>query len=198
VWPSQRLETAGCSSGLRQTDRTSEWAIALPRDLCREELLRSPRRTVELMGTRIVITPILMKWYKLLSVVFPGTRFAMVAARVACDQLLWAPVFMVAFFPIIGMSRGMSPSDAWKQGQEKLWPALKVSHACAASELGDGCAQANWMVWSVFHTFNFRFVPLEHQILATAAMSILWSGVLSYMARPPLQAAEPSADSSRM
>lgn len=45
-------------------------------------------------------------------------------------------------------------------------------------------AQANYCIWPLFHLVNFRFVPVRMQVLATTAMSMVWNGVLSHVARP--------------
>ena len=47
-----------------------------------------------------------------------------------------------------------------------------------------GLLAAHWSIFPLYHTFNFRFVPLEHRVLAQNALQVGWSGFLSYRYRP--------------
>ena len=84
---------------------------------------------MELAATRIIITPLLVRWYGVLNARFPGTAMKMVVRRMAADQLIWAPIFMSVFFPVVNMTRGMSPKEALAETSQRIVPALKVRPA---------------------------------------------------------------------
>ena len=90
----------------------------------------------------MILTPILLRWYGFLNGRFPGTAMRMVVSRMACDQLIWAPIFMFTFFPLLNMSRGMTLSESIKETGDRVGPALKVRLAAtAAAQLPAPAAQ---------------------------------------------------------
>lgn len=91
----------------------------------------------------------------------PNRRVEMLA-RVACDQLLFAPVMIGVF---LGSMATMEGKSANERIEKAWWPAL----------------QANWMLWPFVQMVNFTFVPLQHRIMFVNIISIGWNSYLSYI-----------------
>ena len=87
---------------------------------------------------------------------------ATIAARVACDQLIFAPVFIGLFLSSMAVMEGGSPE---KKLEKSYWPAL----------------QANYMLWPFVQLVNFKFVPLHHRVLFVNVISIGWNCFLSML-----------------
>ena len=83
-------------------------------------------------------------------------------ARVACDQLAFAPVMIGVFLSSMATMEGGSPKHKL---ETTWWPALK----------------ANWMVWPFVQMVNFTFLPLQHRVLFANVVSIGWNSYLSWV-----------------
>jgi protein Mpv17 len=87
---------------------------------------------------------------------------AEILARVACDQGIFAPVFIGVFLGSMAALEGSSPA-------EKLEKNYKTA------------LLTNWMIWPFVQMVNFRLVPLEHRLLFVNGISIGWNSYLSYL-----------------
>lgn len=65
-----------------------------------------------------------------------------VLARVAADQLLWAPTFVVGFYGVKAVIEGKSPVEMIRS---KFWHTMLV----------------NWAIWPAAQFVNFKVVPLQ-------------------------------------
>lgn len=83
-------------------------------------------------------------------------------ARVACDQLLFAPVMIGVFLGSMATMEGNSPKQ---RVETTWWPALK----------------ANWMLWPFVQVINFSFIPLQHRVFFANIVSIGWNSYLSWI-----------------
>lgn len=101
-----------------------------------------------------VFGPAAVGWYRVLEryVVFKN-RNAQMLARVALDQLGFAPVGIAAFFSAMSVMERRSPSQKLR---ESWWTALR----------------ANWNVWPAVQLVNFRFVPLDLRIVFVNVVSL--------------------------
>ncbi|KAK8061552.1 sym-1 [Apiospora phragmitis] len=109
-----------------------------------------------------VFGPAATTWFGFLqrNVTVRGSPNATIAARVACDQLLFAPTFIGLFLSSMAVMEGGSPQDKLEKSYK---PAL----------------QANYMVWPFVQLVNFKFVPLHHRVLFVNIISIGWNCFLS-------------------
>ncbi|TRX95030.1 hypothetical protein FHL15_004115 [Xylaria flabelliformis] len=108
-----------------------------------------------------VFGPAATTWFKVLSKrVVLQNKNAEMLARVACDQLLFAPTFIGVFLSSMAVLEGSSPKEKL---EKSYWPALST----------------NWMVWPFVQMVNFKFVPLQHRVLAVNVVSIGWNCYLS-------------------
>ena len=83
-----------------------------------------------------------------------------ILARVACDQLLFAPVMIGVFLSSMATMEGAS---AQARLEKTWWTALKT----------------NWLVWPFVQVVNFGFLPLQHRVLFANIVSIGWNCYLS-------------------
>ncbi|KAF7553613.1 hypothetical protein G7Z17_g3516 [Cylindrodendrum hubeiense] len=83
-------------------------------------------------------------------------------ARVACDQLIFAPVMIGVFLSSMATMEGASAKERL---DKTYWPALST----------------NWMVWPFVQMINFTFLPLQHRVLFANVISIGWNSYLSWV-----------------
>ena len=83
-------------------------------------------------------------------------------ARVAADQLLFAPVMIGVFLGSMATLEGTSPRAKLERSYET---ALTT----------------NWMIWPFVQMFNFKFVPHQHRLFFVNSISIGWNCYLSYL-----------------
>jgi protein Mpv17 len=97
-------------------------------------------------------------WFKVLEkfVVIKKSVWAQTFARVAADQLLFAPVGIAAFFSAMAVLEGGNTTDVKKKLDSTWWPTLKT----------------NWNLWPAVQLVNFSFVPLNLRIVVVNVISI--------------------------
>ncbi|KAJ5201400.1 Mpv17/PMP22 [Penicillium cinerascens] len=110
-----------------------------------------------------VFGPVATVWFGFLQrhVVLKNTATT-TFARVACDQILFAPVQLTCFLSSMAIMEGTSPVEKWKAS---FAPAYK----------------ANLFVWPFVQGANFAFVPLELRVLVVNVVSLGWNCFLSLM-----------------
>lgn len=101
-----------------------------------------------------VFGPVATTWFGILQrhVVLKGTA-STTAARVAADQIFFAPVQLTCFLSSMAIMEGVDPVERWKTA---FVPAYK----------------ANLMVWPFVQGVNFTFVPLELRLLFVNVISL--------------------------
>ncbi|KAL6863097.1 Protein required for ethanol metabolism [Amphichorda felina] len=108
-----------------------------------------------------VFGPAATTWFGFLSRrVNPTNKRYETVARVACDQLAFAPVMIGVFLSSMATMEGNS---AQQKLETTWWPTL----------------QTNWMVWPFVQMINFTFLPLQHRVLFANVVSIGWNSYLS-------------------
>lgn len=110
-----------------------------------------------------VFGPAATTWFKFLqhNIVLKNKN-AEILARVAADQLIFAPTNLFCFLSSMAMMEGTSP-------KEKLDSSYKTA------------IQSNWMVWPFVQMVNFKLVPLHHRVLVVNVISIGWNCYLSFL-----------------
>jgi protein Mpv17 len=101
-----------------------------------------------------VFGPVATTWFGILQrhVVLKGTASTTVA-RVAADQVFFAPIQLTCFLSSMAIMEGIDPLEKWKNA---FAPAYK----------------ANLMVWPFVQGANFAFVPLELRVLVVNIVSL--------------------------
>jgi protein Mpv17 len=94
-------------------------------------------------------------WYKVLEryVVIKKSANLQMVARVALDQLAFAPVGIATFFSAMTVMEG---GNIKEKLENNWWNALK----------------ANWNIWPAVQLVNFRFVPLDMRIVVVNIISV--------------------------
>ncbi|KAA8912319.1 hypothetical protein FN846DRAFT_903664 [Sphaerosporella brunnea] len=111
-----------------------------------------------------VFGPAAVGWYKVLEkfVVFKKHSNLQTAARVALDQLVFAPIGIGAFFSAMTVMEG---GDVKHKLDNNWWNALK----------------ANWNIWPAVQLVNFTFVPFSLRIVVVNVISVGWNSYLAYL-----------------
>lgn len=113
-----------------------------------------------LVGTGF--TPSLHIWYAYLGRRFAGTSLLPTLQRLALDQLVFAPLFIPAFFS----------ANLVLQGRPELIMA-KIRNDWVPTVI------ANYAVWVPAQFINFRFVPQIHQVLFSNSVGFFWNIYMS-------------------
>lgn len=125
----------------------------------------------------VLIGPTLHFWYGFLYRTMPGTSWAIVLKRVAADQLLFAPAFMVAFFTSLFALEGRI---------DQLIPHLKENYVASL--------QVNWMMWIPAQLFNFTLIPPQHAVMFANFIALFWNTYLSWQGHKPQDAVDDVAE----
>lgn len=102
-----------------------------------------------------VFGPAATTWFSFLqrSIRIPSRPNLQILARVAADQCVFASTNLFVFLSSMAMMEG---SDPKKKLESTYFNAL----------------QKNWMLWPVVQFTNFKFVPLQHQVLVVNVVSL--------------------------
>ncbi|ORY87816.1 hypothetical protein BCR37DRAFT_375716 [Protomyces lactucae-debilis] len=112
----------------------------------------------------VMAGPVLVGWYRFMDrYINLATPNKTLLARVAADQLAFAPINLGYFFYAQGLLEGKEQRD--------------ISAKLAAAWLPT--LIANWKLWPAVQLINFRFVPLEHRLLVVNLVALGWNCVLS-------------------
>ncbi|APA06706.1 hypothetical protein SS1G_04706 [Sclerotinia sclerotiorum 1980 UF-70] len=110
-----------------------------------------------------IFGPIATNWFKFLQnkVVLKNKNLEM-AARVAADQCIVAPLNLGLFLTTMSVLEGSDPKKK-----------LEANYSTAL--------QKNYMIWPAVQAVNFKLVPLEHRVLVVNIVSLGWNCYLSYL-----------------
>ncbi|XP_076162012.1 mitochondrial inner membrane protein MPV17 [Ptiloglossa arizonensis] len=108
--------------------------------------------------------PVTRTWYGILDKHIGSTGGTVVLKKVCCDQLLFAPAFLLVLLTVIGIYR--------ENNLENLKMKLK-------SEYLD-ILQNNYKIWPMVQLCNFYFIPLQYQVLIVQSVALLWNTYISY------------------
>ena len=84
--------------------------------------------------------------------------------RVALDQLVFSPVFLPLVFGVMAVLRGETATLS-EQVKQRYWPTLTTG----------------WAFWAPTQAINFRFVPLQYNVLFVNVAGVLWNSYMSYV-----------------
>ncbi|KAF2627631.1 hypothetical protein BU25DRAFT_410776 [Macroventuria anomochaeta] len=123
-----------------------------------------PLRTLRMAGYGgIIFGPAATTWYGILTKhVNLSSKNGTIAARVACDQFIFAPVNMGLFLSSMAYLEGSSVSDRLSQAYV---PGLTK----------------NFMIWPWVQFVNFKYVPADLRVLVVNVISLGWNCYLSYL-----------------
>lgn len=84
--------------------------------------------------------------------------------KVCVDQFVFAPFFLAALLSVIGYSQ--------HQDVEKVKDKIQNDYVDILT--------SNYAVWPWVQLINFRFVPLNYQVLLTQSVAVLWNIYFSW------------------
>lgn len=109
--------------------------------------------------------PGLRKWYGVLDKhVTAKTPMGRTVQKVFVDQFVFAPFFLAALLSVIGFSQ--------HQDIEKVKDKMRNDYV--------DILKSNYAVWPWVQLINFRFVPLNYQVLLTQSVAVLWNIYFSW------------------
>ena len=111
-----------------------------------------------------VITPIFHYWYKFLAHRFPGQSFGFIIVKSLVDRLTIGSAVVLGFFVSQHFMNGGNYPSLKAKLEKDLAPALVM----------------NVKVWMSALILNFKFVPLEFQVLFLNTVGFFWMIYLSF------------------
>lgn len=105
------------------------------------------------------------KWYGFLDKrVSAKTPIGRTVQKVFVDQFVFAPFFLATLLSVIGFSQ--------HQDIEKVKTKLNNEYLDVLI--------SNYAVWPWVQIINFRFVPLNYQVLLTQVVAVMWNIYISW------------------
>jgi protein Mpv17 len=111
-----------------------------------------------------VAGPSMTLWYRFLNkhIVFSSPTKQLVT-RVALDQLLFSPTFLLIFFSFNGIVEG--------KGRDEIIHRLELGYKKVLI--------GNWTIWPLVQLVNFKFVPLNYQTVMVNTVALGWNTYLN-------------------
>ncbi|XP_053680591.1 mpv17-like protein 2 [Anopheles nili] len=103
--------------------------------------------------------------YKWMDVILPGASFATVFKKIAIDQFVISPIFIVTYLYSAGLLEGASVVDCSHELREKYWIIYT----------------ADWLVWPPTQFINFYLVSPKYRVLYINAITMLYNVFLCYI-----------------
>eukprot|EP00794_Sanderia_malayensis_P012294 gene12294-13562_t len=122
-------------------------------------------RTTKMAGIGFcLIGPGLRTWYIILDKLVKGTGGSTALKKMAMDQLIWAPSFLVMFFSAVNVLNGKSAKEMKEVLKHDYLNALKV----------------NYCIWPAVQLMNFYFIPMKHRVMVVNFVALFWNTYLAY------------------
>jgi Mpv17 / PMP22 family len=131
-------------------------------------------------------------WYGALAVRYPmgaaatisSSNAQMVFKRVALDQFVFSPIFLVGWITslwtlengIMSSNTAIAAADGVVVHDNSETPARLV-------EAVPDILVANWILWIPVQAVNFRFTPTKFQVLTSNCVALIWNAYLSFSTR---------------
>eukprot|EP00276_Gloeochaete_wittrockiana_P018668 CAMPEP_0184340786 /NCGR_PEP_ID=MMETSP1089-20130417/9429_1 /TAXON_ID=38269 ORGANISM="Gloeochaete wittrockiana, Strain SAG46.84" /NCGR_SAMPLE_ID=MMETSP1089 /ASSEMBLY_ACC=CAM_ASM_000445 /LENGTH=224 /DNA_ID=CAMNT_0026668745 /DNA_START=201 /DNA_END=872 /DNA_ORIENTATION=- len=131
------LLTKACTSGtfLILTDIVAQLVVE-------RRSVYDPLRTLRMSAIGFFLHgPSTHFWYSFIDGLFPGSSFRAVVSKLFMDQMIFAPLCIVAFFGLTNFKGSVSETVA--KVKKEFLPTLI----------------SNWKIWPAAHLVNFRLVP---------------------------------------
>ncbi|KAL6740056.1 hypothetical protein Aduo_013444 [Ancylostoma duodenale] len=116
------------------------------------------------------IAPCLSKWFKVLERV-RGNPKIIPLARVAIDQIAFAPVFNAIILLNLRLLERLGFETSWRKMKEDWWTIYTSS----------------LKVWPAVQIINFYLIPLNMRVIVIQLVAFFWNAYLSYKTQTALQ-----------
>ncbi|WVQ84796.1 hypothetical protein IAT38_006953 [Cryptococcus sp. DSM 104549] len=136
-----------------------------------------PERTLRFAVFGMAMGPLIGRWMRLLERQIPMRAAALTAGkgsqgnglvlakRVLADQLIMAPFGLTVFVGSMGIMEGRTTSEIGDKFSDMYFPALI----------------ANWKVWPLIQTINFKLMPIQYRVPFQSTCGIAWTLYLSLL-----------------
>ena len=104
-------------------------------------------------------------WYSFLTKSIPGSTFTQALQRTFIDQVCFAPLFVPTFLTSLLLLENEKSIHEIKAILKKDIPDMIVT---------------NWSLWAPAMIINFRFVPVQWQVLYSNNVAFIWNMYLSW------------------
>jgi Mpv17 / PMP22 family len=140
----------------------------------------------------------LARWYPL-STTTRARHYGPVVQRVAADQFLFTPVFLMGWLSLLWTLEWMMPTvppvahltmPTTTETPPRLPPSNDTHTVPSLLDwvrdkfgLTDmvQILTANWLLWIPVQALNFSYIPTKFQVLVSNGVALLWNTYLSYM-----------------
>ncbi|KAL9715751.1 hypothetical protein Ac2012v2_000193 [Leucoagaricus gongylophorus] len=130
-------------------------------------------RTARFFFFGLTVSPVIGRWNTFLEARFPLKLYrhahkislSALGKRVACDQLLMAPLGLCYFIGFMGATEGCSLSQVIGKFRDIYGTALVT----------------NWKIWPLAQLINFRYMPLAFRVPFSQSCGVLWTLYLSVL-----------------
>ncbi|EYC29490.1 hypothetical protein Y032_0006g3001 [Ancylostoma ceylanicum] len=116
------------------------------------------------------IAPCLSKWFKVLERI-KGNPKIIPLARVAIDQIAFAPVFNAIILVNLRLLERLGFETSWRKMKEDWWTIYTSS----------------LKVWPAVQIINFYLIPLNMRVIIIQLVAFFWNAYLSYKTQTALQ-----------
>lgn len=117
------------------------------------------------MGTFFVAPLLHVNYSYILPRLVPEISAVGALKKLAIDQLIFAPLVILMFYPAINIVEGKSLSHAIEDLKNKYYATMV----------------ANYKIWPAANLINFYFVPIQYQVLWANLISLVFNACLSYL-----------------
>ncbi|GMH47152.1 hypothetical protein TrLO_g10362 [Triparma laevis f. longispina] len=111
-----------------------------------------------------LIAPVTHNWYNFLMTQIPGSGALAIAKRVLLDQLIFAPLFIPAFFISVKTLEGSTLSSSISELKNVFLDMYTT----------------NLFLWVPASTINFAFVPQKFMVLFGNCVGLIWNTYVSF------------------
>ncbi|XVF04131.1 hypothetical protein REPUB_Repub05bG0055700 [Reevesia pubescens] len=111
-------------------------------------------------------------YYQFCEELFPIRDWWMVPAKIAFDQTVWAAVWNIIYFSVLGFLRLESPISIFNELKATFWPMMT----------------AGWKLWPFAHLITYGVVPVEQRLLWVDCVELIWVMILSTYSNEKLEA----------
>lgn len=122
-------------------------------------------QTFAILGTFYVAPVLHIMYTKVLTRLVPHAKGIKALKKVVIDQGLFAPCFLLSFYPVVSYIDGKGFLAGISDIKDKYIPTLLM----------------NWKLWPPAQVINFLIVPLQYQVLFANFVTLFFNGYLSYM-----------------